>query len=113
MRRVGDRCNTPGARRSALRRRWPAVLPLLLLAVVAPVASGGSAGAAVCGDEFTGPSKGKWNVAENWEPGLPTSSTIVCWAAEKTVVAEGVDTADSILIGGTLDTNGAEITLAN
>jgi hypothetical protein len=80
---------------------------LLLTVLSAP------AGALSCGDEFTGASGGKWNVAGNWKNGLPTSSTIVCWPAATTVVGEGVDTADSILSGGSLETNGAEVTLAD
>jgi hypothetical protein len=71
------------------------------------------ASALSCEDEFTGASGGKWNVAGNWNHGLPTSSTIVCWPAGTTVVGEGSDTADSILSGGSLETNGAVLTLAD
>jgi hypothetical protein len=99
-----------------LGSRWHGALAAALAtgAIVSLLAAlSTSAGAASCGDEFTGASGGKWNVAGNWSKGLPTSSTIVCWPAGTTVVGEGVDTADSIVSGGSLETNGAEITLAD
>jgi hypothetical protein len=101
---------------SWLGSRWHGALAgaLAVGAIVALLtALSAPAGAISCEDEFTGASGSKWNVAGDWNNGLPTSSTIVCWPATTTVVGEGVDNADSILSGGSLETNGAVLTLAD
>jgi hypothetical protein len=111
--RVANRNGSSVSRSTLPSRLGPVILALLAVVSAVLFAFGGSAGAAGCEDKFTGASGGKWNVAGNWEKGLPTSKTIVCWPAGTTVLGEGVDTADSIQSGGTLETNGAEMTLAD
>jgi RHS repeat-associated protein len=39
----------------------------------------------LCTDTWTGPSEGKWASAEDWSTGVPTSSSVVCIGAGKTV----------------------------
>src|SRR5579863_602910 len=63
----------------------------------------GSAQAIACEDEFTGAGGGSWAVSGNWNHGVPSESTVVCWEFAKTVVVPaGSQAAASISSGGGL-----------
>jgi hypothetical protein len=60
----------------------------LLAAVVATALVGvfsGSAAAATCTDEFTGPNDGQWWESAYWSAGRPTLSSVACWPAGITI----------------------------
>jgi hypothetical protein len=60
----------------------------LLVAVLATALAGlfsGSAAAATCTDEFTGPNDGQWWESAYWSAGRPTLSSVACWPAGITI----------------------------
>jgi hypothetical protein len=60
----------------------------LLAAVLATALAclfSGSAAAATCTDQFTGPNDGQWWEGAYWSAGRPTSSSVACWPANITV----------------------------
>jgi hypothetical protein len=71
-----------------------AVLSLLVMLVLVPASASAEP---LCTDTWTGPAEGNWTTAEDWSSGVPTSSSVVCIAAGKTVkVTEGVHQAGVI-----------------
>jgi hypothetical protein len=87
---------------------------LSVLVVLAGILVGLSerAQAAACTDEFQAASGESWSKAENWSAGLPTSSSVVCWSAEKTVVVSSGAASAGAIQGGGLQLTGGSLTLA-
>jgi hypothetical protein len=111
----GLRTGRLSAARGRLRLMpWAAgALTVVLLAAFAAAFSA-PAGAVSCTDEFTGPTGGEWKTASNWsEDKVPTSSTVVCWTGKTVVVSATTAQADSILNGGSLTVESADLTLEN
>jgi hypothetical protein len=99
-----------GTGASGYRRRRGALAAVLALAVLVTgllALASAPAGAAGCSDEFTGSSGGLWSVAGNWSTGLPTASSIVCFAGKTVVVSTGTQEAASIFEGGSLTVKGS------
>jgi hypothetical protein len=108
--------NPPWARSWAgpIGRQRLLALALALSAAltVAVTIASGSAHAAACTDEFQAASGESWSKAENWSAGLPTSSSVVCWSAEKTVVVSSGAASAGAIQGGGLQITGGSLTLA-
>src|SRR5271166_3085676 len=99
-----------------MRGKARIVCSLLAASAVAVLLAGvlsATARATGCEDKFTAASGGSWGVSGNWEHGLPTSNTIVCWEAATTVVVSEAEVADSISSGGTLEITGGSLELAS
>jgi|GEM_PF-5382279 len=99
---------------SCVRRRWRALVPVLLVAGSVPVVTGGlaaaPASAASCTKTWAAPLSGDWQDATAWSPaGVPTSSENVCIndPGTYTVTATYYESANSLTVGG----SGAAVTL--
>jgi RHS repeat-associated protein len=71
--------------------RGVGLLTVLLVGVLALAPAGASA-EPLCTDTWIGPSEGSWASAEDWSSGVPTSSSVVCIGAGKTVTIKGEGT---------------------
>jgi RHS repeat-associated protein len=87
------RVQARGQDRIAVNRfgRSIGLLTVLLVGVLALAPASASA-EPVCTDTWTGPSEGSWASAEDWSSGVPTSSSVVCIGAGKTVTIKGEGT---------------------
>jgi hypothetical protein len=82
--RRGWWCGTFGEADISTRRHIVAVVLGGLLAMLA-LAPARALAEPLCTDTWTGPSEGNWASAEDWSSGVPTSSSVACIGAGKTV----------------------------
>ncbi len=84
---------------------------VVALAVVLALGTTSASAESLCTDTWTGPSEGSWTTSGDWSSGVPTSSSVACIGAGKTVkitsgtnqtgVVQGEGTL--VVSGGTLD----------
>ena len=100
-----------------LRARTFGVLVIVLgMLVVFGLVPAGASAESLCTDTWVGPSEGEWSVAADWSAGVPTSSSVACIGAGKTVVVGSgsfvtgvVQGEGSLVLKGTLEvSNGLE-----